>query len=221
MFDIAHYWVRYEFAPGRGQIHAHLLAIPNDQSIYIQAYDEGKKQKTHETKQQKKVEIIGKWTKNKFGLTASVDDGFDDISIDLNTSPVAMRLKDFPKNDTDLKIDKQKCLKYCQTHICSAFCLHENKKIKGYVIECFIILINKAICSHNHSGNDAHAKLEQEQKKNQGMQIHLDSHYKIHIQYWKTTEEQQKSVFPETTIELIKHPQTCYSPGEQTVMFNY
>ena len=34
VFDIAHYWVRYKFAPGRGQIHAHLLAIPNDQSIY-------------------------------------------------------------------------------------------------------------------------------------------------------------------------------------------
>ena len=34
VFGIDHYWVRYEFAPGRGQIHAHLLAIPRDQSIY-------------------------------------------------------------------------------------------------------------------------------------------------------------------------------------------
>jgi len=27
IFNIGHYWVRYEFAPSRGQIHAHLLAI--------------------------------------------------------------------------------------------------------------------------------------------------------------------------------------------------
>ena len=34
IFGIKHHWVRYEFAPGRGQIHAHLLAISEDQSIY-------------------------------------------------------------------------------------------------------------------------------------------------------------------------------------------
>ena len=38
IFGIKHYWVRYEFAPGRGQIHAHLLAIPEDQSIYKSAH---------------------------------------------------------------------------------------------------------------------------------------------------------------------------------------
>jgi hypothetical protein len=27
VFDIKHYWLRYEFAPSRGQVHAHLLAI--------------------------------------------------------------------------------------------------------------------------------------------------------------------------------------------------
>ena len=31
-FDIKHCWVRYEFAPGCGQTHAHLLAITDDQS---------------------------------------------------------------------------------------------------------------------------------------------------------------------------------------------
>jgi hypothetical protein len=33
VFDIAHYWVRYEFAPGRGQIHAHLHAISNEKTM--------------------------------------------------------------------------------------------------------------------------------------------------------------------------------------------
>ena len=27
IFGIKHHWLRYEFAPGRGQIHAHMLAI--------------------------------------------------------------------------------------------------------------------------------------------------------------------------------------------------
>jgi hypothetical protein len=34
MLGIAHYWMRFEFAPGRGQIHVHLLAISSDQAIY-------------------------------------------------------------------------------------------------------------------------------------------------------------------------------------------
>ena len=33
ILDIKHFWVRSEFAPGRGQIHAHLLAIPNNHDI--------------------------------------------------------------------------------------------------------------------------------------------------------------------------------------------
>ena len=33
VFGIKHYWVRYEFAPSRGQIHAHLLAICDKQDI--------------------------------------------------------------------------------------------------------------------------------------------------------------------------------------------
>ena len=133
VFNIAHYWVRYEFAPGRGQIHAHLLAIPNDQSIYKQAFDEGKKQSNQEKRQQKRAEIIGKWAETKFGLTASVDNGFDDINIDLDKSPVLMRFTDVQKQKSDVQKDKQRCLKYCQNHICSAFCLRENKKIKGCV----------------------------------------------------------------------------------------
>ena len=34
VFRIKHHWVRYEFAPGRGQIHTHLVAIPDNHSIF-------------------------------------------------------------------------------------------------------------------------------------------------------------------------------------------
>ena len=33
IFHIKHYWLRYEFAPSRGQIHAHILAIHNFESV--------------------------------------------------------------------------------------------------------------------------------------------------------------------------------------------
>jgi hypothetical protein len=33
VFNIEHYWIRYEFAPGRGQIHAHVLCISNDKHL--------------------------------------------------------------------------------------------------------------------------------------------------------------------------------------------
>ena len=33
VFGIKHYWVRYKFAPSRGQIHAHLLAICDNQNM--------------------------------------------------------------------------------------------------------------------------------------------------------------------------------------------
>jgi hypothetical protein len=35
VFDIKHYWLRYEFAPSQGQIHAHLLAICADHSFNV------------------------------------------------------------------------------------------------------------------------------------------------------------------------------------------
>ena len=33
VFEIESYWIRYEFAPSRGQIHAHMLAISNDKAF--------------------------------------------------------------------------------------------------------------------------------------------------------------------------------------------
>src|SRR5687767_3916891 len=33
VFHIKHYWLRYEFAPSRGQIHAHILAIHDNPTV--------------------------------------------------------------------------------------------------------------------------------------------------------------------------------------------
>jgi hypothetical protein len=65
VFGIKHYWVRYEFAPGRGQIHAHLLAIPEDQSIYELCYNDTKEPNG----KAKRAGRISACAAAKFGLT--------------------------------------------------------------------------------------------------------------------------------------------------------
>ena len=39
IFHIKHYWLRYEFAPSRGQIHAHILAINEDPLVLAPYYE--------------------------------------------------------------------------------------------------------------------------------------------------------------------------------------
>lgn len=133
VFGIDHYWVRYEFAPGRGQIHAHLLAIPEDQTVFQKAYNDSLKSNSSEGRKKIKADIISKWAKQKFGLTAEVDNDFDSIGVDLNDSPTAIRFNQVPANPISRREDGQRCLKYCQTHTCSGFCMREDRRAKGYV----------------------------------------------------------------------------------------
>ena len=127
IFGIEHYWVRYEFAPGRGQIHAHLLAISNDQDIYTVSHQAGKI--TEPDPGENRAEIIADWAKQKIGLTASVEPGFDDI--DLNESqPTTIRFMDL-RNDKDEHLkDDQRLKKAVQTHTCNGFCMRNGKKKK-------------------------------------------------------------------------------------------
>ena len=130
IFGIKHYWVRYEFAPGRGQIHAHLLAIPEDQSIYELAYNDTKEPNG----KTKRAERMAAWAEAKFGLTATVDDGFDDIAIDGTNTPTRNRFKDLPADIETSRLDRQKLMKAVQCHKCSKFCLREKYGNK-YVIK--------------------------------------------------------------------------------------
>ena len=130
IFGIDHYWVRYEFAPGRGQIHAHLLAISNDTSVYERCHmvrnDVGGKEE--------RAKIMSGWARQKFGLTASVGDGFDDRNITESNSPIKIRMKDLsltgnPHPTTNQHYeDGQNLLKNVMVHQCSQFCLQTRAK---------------------------------------------------------------------------------------------
>ena len=129
IFDIEHYWIRYEFAPGRGQIHAHLLAISRNQDIYKLAHDIDK-QNDPECPHTRAT-IFSDWAKSRFGLTASVSPGFDDIELDEQKMPTTMRFMDLENDEITHEKDIQLLLKAVQTHTCSGFCMRPSKNNKN------------------------------------------------------------------------------------------
>ena len=119
VFGIKHHWVRYEFAPGRGQIHAHMLAISDDQTIYDMCHIELQRENGEDIRAQH----LSEWARKKFGLTASVDEDFDDIDETTEPSSVQIRFMDIPDDKESIRIDGQRLLKQCQMHQCSAYCM--------------------------------------------------------------------------------------------------
>ena len=128
IFGIEHYWIRYEFAPGRGQIHAHLLAISREQDIYKLAHDVYHQNDTECA--HTRATILSEWAQKRFGLTASVAPEFDDLDLNANAMPTTLRFMDLPTDEENRKKDIQLLLKAVQTHECSGFCMRAGKSKK-------------------------------------------------------------------------------------------
>ena len=121
VFGIKYYWVRYEFAPGRGQIHAHLVAITKDNDIFKLCHLDLQEPNGKE----KRDARLAKWASEKFGLTAWVGEDFDDIETCPTNSPCSIRFMDFSDSESKVE-DVQKLMKFSQCHECSAYCLRPN-----------------------------------------------------------------------------------------------
>ena len=81
VFGIEHYTFKYEFAPGRGQIHGHLIGIMKDRSFWKTMYE---LQNDHSAQAQ----FLHQWTKGKVSYTAEVDvDIFDTESPSRDDNP--------------------------------------------------------------------------------------------------------------------------------------
>ena len=80
LLGIKHYWLRYEFAPSRGQIHAHLLAICDHRSIQEKCF-ELKDDRTELAK------YLSDWMEKRMGMTASVPDLYDDEKLSKKEHP--------------------------------------------------------------------------------------------------------------------------------------
>ena len=111
VFNIEHYWIRYEFAPGRGQIHAHVLCISNDKHLRrLTSIADISAEQTAE---------LGNYMREKYGFTA-------DAEIDESTpksSPMSVKFSDL--SNEERKKDSNNLVNRCQIHNCSKFCMRK------------------------------------------------------------------------------------------------
>lgn len=120
MLGIENYWCRYEFTPGRGQIHVHLLATSSDQYIY----DFIEKDKNeYENGEEIAAERLKRWARDRFGLTATVREGYEEKPADAKYSGVTVRLKDINHNEEILIDDIEGMKRAVQHHQCNGFCM--------------------------------------------------------------------------------------------------
>ena len=146
VFMIKHYWLRYEFAPSRGQIHTHMLVI-TDHNQFIQNTMDKFKDHT------KMADALAGWMEQSFGMTACMP---KTVNVDCMTCQdikdimteednESHSLTDHPSNFTFTDViketqkhgndDKKKkeifekdtinLFKSLQLHKCNAFCMRK------------------------------------------------------------------------------------------------
>lgn len=69
VLGIKHYWCRLEFAKGRGQIHAHLIAILDRDMMQ----DVQRQLRHQHMNSDDEAKIVSEWAEDKFGMTASLN----------------------------------------------------------------------------------------------------------------------------------------------------
>ena len=132
IFKIVHYWLRYEFAKGRGQIHAHLLAITSNG--YLLQHDIA-----NADDEQQKINILSTYARNDLGMTANFPLIDENSNIEQLTSDEKAKLSapegtasvnDYNKSlssrcieITDYKQDQGNLLNMVEMHECNQFCM--------------------------------------------------------------------------------------------------
>ena len=113
VFHIKHYWLRYEFAPSRGQIHAHMLAIHDNPKVMEPYYTNIKNKKKQEI-------FLHQWMTEELGMTASFPETSSDPISKTELHPSKLPYKKLTNtSDKDFLC----CLQKLQYHKCSAFCM--------------------------------------------------------------------------------------------------
>ena len=117
---IEHYWGRVEFAPGRGQIHLHMLGIAKNKAYLKDFY---KAQSLED-----KAAVVDKYAREKLDMTADVNIKDDDRNyFPVHTqSPLSKKFCEVCNEDEDVRNLCQDCM----CHHCNKFCLQDNKKNK-------------------------------------------------------------------------------------------
>jgi hypothetical protein len=130
VFKIRHHWLRFEFAPGRGQIHAHCLLITDNMETQKRAHEALKNALERDIMcdmEYERARVYQEWVETDLAMITSIPEKFDkaDINIDMKgeAHPASTRLHDV----TDLSLDGTKLLMSVQTHVCTTYCMKKRK----------------------------------------------------------------------------------------------
>ena len=121
VFKIKHYWLRYEFAASRGQIHAHMLAISDHQKTLEKCFN------LYENNKQKQAHFLSTWAKQSLGMTCDLPVPKETINDNKLNNPAK---KYFFEVEQRL-LDQAECLHFFQQHECSAYCLRKRKYVQN------------------------------------------------------------------------------------------
>jgi hypothetical protein len=129
VFKIKHFWLRFEFAPGRGQIHAHCLLIMDNMEVQKEAYKA--MQHAIETDidcdlEHHRAEVLQSWVEQDFAMTTSLPDNFQP-SIPSNVSPDQHPASKKLSQVKDLESDLSNLLMTVQNHVCTGYCMRKRK----------------------------------------------------------------------------------------------
>jgi hypothetical protein len=118
VFKIKHYWLRFEFAASRGQIHAHMLAISDhNKSLQIAQTNANGNRK-------KQAQMLSKWATETLGMTCNLTIPRDSIQKSKENNPAKKKYSQVIDKQQDLN----ECLVYFEEHQCSAYCLRKRTK---------------------------------------------------------------------------------------------
>ena len=120
VFDIKHYWVRYEFAASRGQIHAHILVITDNIKVYnIYSSLNGNPNV--------QAEFLRQWVEKRMNMvnTYLTDEEIKNFKKTKDDHPAKIMYQDVEDDEDDIK----KCQVYMQQHVCNAYCMRKRKHL--------------------------------------------------------------------------------------------
>lgn len=129
VFKINHHWLRYEFAPGRGQIHAHMLAITDhlvELSKSYQLQEEDKRVKDSNRNQtSEQAKFIMDWVNTSFKLTSMVHPEL--IQLVKSSTNMNHPSTEYYTNNADKDIDVASCQFHLQRHECTEKCMQKRR----------------------------------------------------------------------------------------------
>ena len=136
MFGIQHYWLRFEFAPGRGQIHAHMLAIvPEIKQVYSRMHELemgiGTPKKVSNcgfdlsicNTKHLQVQVLERWVRTTFGMQAMPPSNDEVRSVSKLSHPATHYFSDVKNIATDRIL----IMSTFQRHKCTGYCLRKRK----------------------------------------------------------------------------------------------